>query len=179
MCSPASKAETNPEVYTMYSSTPALAALTAAQLLTVYNLHAPQPVGRFESRAVGVKRLATLLAKIEVPTDDAVFAAFPEMKPAAPVAEVVKAAPAEKAPGRARAAIIAACSRPEGATSVELYAATTWRHCSWNHHLSVAAKATGKTATVRKVDGTTRYFLTDEPTAPMDDFNYVGSRHHY
>jgi hypothetical protein len=207
----------------------ALTDLNSAQLLKVYNHHSDKPVAKFESAAIGKRRLNALLTRIEVSADDAVASVFPSRpKAALPEAKAPKkaakasakpakatrakltarraaleaseqadvAAPAVvKVPGKARAAIVAVCSRPEGATSSELYAATTWKHCSWNHHLKVAAAATGLKAEVRKVDGATRYFLLGAARAkaaakaagtkaaashdPMDDFNYVGSRHHY
>jgi hypothetical protein len=60
-------------------------------------------------------------------------------------------------------------SRPEGATSAELFTATGWKFASWSHQLKLTAAASGLTAAVRKVDGTTRYFLTHSATAPPAD----------
>jgi hypothetical protein len=71
------------------------------------------------------------------------------------------AAPAAK--GKARTIIVEACSRPEGATAKDLFAATTWKFASWSHQLDLAAKATGWTKEIKRVDGVTRYFLV-EPT---------------
>jgi hypothetical protein len=69
------------------------------------------------------------------------------------------AAPVAK--GKARSIIVDACSRPEGATAKELFAATTWKFASWSHQLNLAAKATGWAKEIKRVDGTTRYFLTE------------------
>lgn len=83
--------------------------------------------------------------------------------------------------GRARTSIIEACSRPEGATPAELYAATAWKDTgktNWRSVVAEAGKATDRAMALRKVDGKTRYFLI-EAASPMDDFNYVGSKHHY
>lgn len=63
--------------------------LSVSQVLAVYNFHSAQKVTRFESHAAGAKRLRALLAKIEVPLDDAFYATFPKLRPA--VAEVVEA----------------------------------------------------------------------------------------
>jgi hypothetical protein len=61
--------------------------------------------------------------------------------------------------GKARAVIIEACCRKAGATSKELFDATGWKFASWSHQIKIAAKATGRMPEIRKVDGTTRYFL--------------------
>jgi hypothetical protein len=71
--------------------------------------------------------------------------------------------------GKARSVIVEACSRPEGATSAELFTATGWKFASWSHQLKIAAAATGLVGAIRKVDGTTRYFLTQPATAPAAD----------
>jgi hypothetical protein len=70
-----------------------------------------------------------------------------------------KRAPAQG--GFARSGIITACSRPEGATSRELFDATGWQFASWSHQIKLAAAKTGWTPEIRKVDGTTRYFLIE------------------
>lgn len=82
------------------------------------------------------------------------------------------AAPERKAHaggGKARSVIIEACSRPEGATSAELFTTTGWKFASWSHQLKIAATASGLVAAIRKVDGTTRYFLTQPASAPAAD----------
>ena len=82
------------------------------------------------------------------------------------------AAPERKAHtggGKARSVIVEACSRPEGATAAELFTATGWKFASWSHQLKIAAAATGLVGAIRKVDGTTRYFLTQPATAPAAD----------
>ena len=82
------------------------------------------------------------------------------------------AAPERKAHaggGKARSVIVEACSRPEGATAAELFTATGWKFASWSHQLKIAATATGLVGAIRKVDGTTRYFLTQPATAPAAD----------
>jgi hypothetical protein len=93
-----------------------------------------------------------------------------EEEPAAPVITApaptdAKATPEAAEPtwqtGKARAKIINACSRPEGATAKELFAITTWKYASWPHQLRLAAKTTGWSPEVRKVDGRTRYFLIE------------------
>jgi hypothetical protein len=71
--------------------------------------------------------------------------------------------------GKARSVIVEACSRHEGASSVELFAATDWKFASWSHQLKIAAAATGLVGAIRKVDGTTRYFLTPAAIAPAAD----------
>ena len=79
------------------------------------------------------------------------------------------AAPERKASasgGKARSVIVEACSRTEGATSAELFTATGWKFASWSHQLKIAAAATGLVGAIRKVDGTTRYFLTQPASAP-------------
>jgi hypothetical protein len=88
-------------------------------------------------------------------------------KATAPVVQPTDAKPAavEAEPnwqtGKARAKIINACARPEGATSKELFEITTWKYASWPHQLRLAAKTTGWSPEVRKVDGRTRYFLVE------------------
>ncbi|MEJ0019736.1 MAG: hypothetical protein WDN25_24920 [Acetobacteraceae bacterium] len=82
------------------------------------------------------------------------------------------AAPERKAHtggGKARSVIVEACSRPGGATAAELFTATGWKFASWSHQLKIAAAATGLANAIRKVDGTTRYFLTQPATAPAAD----------
>jgi hypothetical protein len=66
--------------------------------------------------------------------------------------------------GKARSVIVDACSRREGASSKELFAATGWKFASWSHQLRLAAEKTGRSGEIRKVDGTTRYFLTEPAT---------------
>jgi hypothetical protein len=82
------------------------------------------------------------------------------------------AAPERKASvggGKARSVIVDAGSRPEGATSAELFTATGWKFASWSHQLKIAATATGLVSAIRKVDGTTRYFLTQPATTEAAD----------
>lgn len=62
--------------------------------------------------------------------------------------------------GNARTLIVAACSRPEGATSAELFETTGWKYASWSHQLKLISAKTGAATEIRKVDGTTRYFVT-------------------
>jgi hypothetical protein len=82
------------------------------------------------------------------------------------------AAPERKASvggGKDRSVIVEACSRPDGATSAELFTATGWKFASWSHQLKIAAAATGLVGAIHKVDGTTHYFLTQPATAPTAD----------
>ena len=82
------------------------------------------------------------------------------------------AAPERKAHtggGKARSVIVEACSRPEGATAAELFTATGWKFASWSHQLKIAAAAIELVGAIRKVDGTTRYFLTPAAIAPAAD----------
>jgi hypothetical protein len=58
-----------------------------------------------------------------------------------------------------RALIVAACSRPEGATSPELFAATGWKSASWSHQLKLITVATGIHHEIHKLNGRRRYFL--------------------
>lgn len=81
--------------------------------------------------------------------------AKPKVAPPAPPA------PAAAPKRTAREILIGACSRAEGATAKELFAGTGWKYASWSHQLQLAAKATGWVSTIRKVDGATRYFLTE------------------
>lgn len=71
-------------------------------------------------------------------------------------------APAPAVTGKARTLIAAAASRPEGASSTELYAITGWKFASWSHQMKLITKEAGIPHEMRKVDGTTRYFLRTE-----------------
>lgn len=70
-------------------------------------------------------------------------------------------APAPAVTGKARTLIVAACSRPEGATSAELFEATGWKYASWSHQLKLIAAQTGWTPEIRRYAGTARYFLRE------------------
>lgn len=69
-------------------------------------------------------------------------------------------APAPAVTGKARTLIADATSRAQGATSAELFEITGWKYASWSHQMKLITKATGTPHEIRKVDGTTRYFLT-------------------
>lgn len=97
-------------------------------------------------------------AKFEAYQADAIGAAIPELAPPPPPPVAPAPEPVAVA-GKARALIVAACSRPEGATSAELFATTGWKFASWSHQLKLITKQTGVAHEIRKVDGTTRYFL--------------------
>jgi hypothetical protein len=102
-------------------------------------------------------RIATMLGRKVLIVDMISLRTLQTVEPPAPVATTAGG-------GKARSVIIAACTRPEGATSKELFEATGWKYASWSHQLKIAATAGGFQADIRKVDGTTRYFLT-KPTA--------------
>jgi hypothetical protein len=173
----------------------ALESLTPTQLAAIYNHHSDIPVKKFENRQKGARRLAALLAKIEVDPADAIAAVIPSATAdaaarhaaldaaynagyAAGHADATKTAPKPAkarepraiattrgmptmtAGRNARDLIIAACRRPEGATSAELFETTGWKYASWSHQLKLITKKTGSPHEISRVDGTTRYFLT-------------------
>jgi hypothetical protein len=112
-------------------------------------------------------RVAAMLGRRVLIVDMISLRTLQTVEPPVPLATTVGG-------GKARSVIVAACTRPEGATSKELFEATGWKYASWSHQLKIAAASGGFEADIRKIDGTTRYFLTKqvavtpEPTTEPD-----------
>ena len=131
--------------------------LSTAQLLAVYNHYADKPVARFATPAIGRTRVAKLLTTIDAPECKAIAAVLapvkaPAAKPAKAAKAVKPAKPVEtapKAPGGAKATILAMIAAKGGTTERDVAKALGWPRAGGTISRAIAAAS----FTVRKEKG--------------------------
>jgi hypothetical protein len=132
--------------------------LSTAQLLAVYNHYADKPISRFADAKTGRARLTKLLDAVKAPEFQAIMAALaPEPAPVEAPDEAAKpAASGAKAPGGAKATILAMIAADGGTTERDVAKALGWPRAGGTISRAIAA-APFKVAKVKGDDGRTRY----------------------